>query len=247
MGSEFWFYSPNISPTSSLFPFPLPFRFHFLVLPPLSLHPKQYDTVRKKRETYLQVLICGLLVLLVHRPGGSLGKHPDRHEHRERHPDTEHRVSCYLPALAWRGKGTGAVGTERNVVCYMPHSLAIHLSPLNISPSRAPPFLCCLLYNKDGVPSQVGVDGEIQGKRRRESHTSLLLLQRQLSPVRLHPIPQRHPQIRLLLRRHALPSLLDVRQGRVGDGVRLSLLNGSYERCSGSGSSAQQAGSQHHG
>ena len=80
-------------------------------------------------------------------------------------------------------------------------------------------------------PRELGGVEQCMG-REEKSHTSLLLLQRQLSPVRLHPIPQRHPQIRLLLRRHALPSLLDVRQCRVGDGVRLSLLNrrhGSYD------------------
>lgn len=48
---------------------------------------------------------------------------------------------------------------------------------------------------------------------------SLLLSKRELSPVGLHPIPQRHPQLSLLLRRHGLPSLLDVGQRRIGDGV----------------------------
>ena len=52
-------------------------------------------------------------------------------------------------------------------------------------------------------------------------HTGLLLLQRQLVPVGLHAVPQRHPQLGLLLRRHRLPPLLDPGQGRVRDGVRV--------------------------
>jgi hypothetical protein len=50
------------------------------------------------------------------------------------------------------------------------------------------------------------------------SHTSLLFLRRQLGPINLHAIPQRHPQLGLFLRRHALPPLLDIRQRRVADG-----------------------------
>lgn len=55
-------------------------------------------------------------------------------------------------------------------------------------------------------------------------HTSLLLLESKLVPVSAHAIPQRHPQIGLLLRRHGLPSLLNVRKGRVGDSVSLASL-----------------------
>lgn len=56
--------------------------------------------------------------------------------------------------------------------------------------------------------------------------TSLLLLHGQLFPVGLHAVPKRHPQIGLLLGGHVLPSLLDVGEGRVGDGVGLAgLLN----------------------
>lgn len=52
--------------------------------------------------------------------------------------------------------------------------------------------------------------------------TSLLLLHGQLLPVSLHAVPKRHPQIGLLLRGHVLPSLLDVGEGWVGDGVGLA-------------------------
>jgi hypothetical protein len=52
--------------------------------------------------------------------------------------------------------------------------------------------------------------------------TSPLLLHGQLLPVGLHAVPKRHPQIGLLLRGHVLPSLLDVGERRVGDGVCLA-------------------------
>ena len=57
---------------------------------------------------------------------------------------------------------------------------------------------------------------------RRGIHTGLLLLQGQLLPVSLHAVPQRHPQIGLLLGRHVLPSLLDVGECRVGNGMCLA-------------------------
>ena len=41
-------------------------------------------------------------------------------------------------------------------------------------------------------------------------------------PINLHPIPQRHPQIRLLLRRHSLPPLLYTGQRRVRDRMSAS-------------------------
>jgi hypothetical protein len=53
----------------------------------------------------------------------------------------------------------------------------------------------------------------------RTQPTSFLLLKSQFGPVLLHAIPERHPEFGLFGRRHALPSLLDVGQGRVRDGV----------------------------
>lgn len=50
--------------------------------------------------------------------------------------------------------------------------------------------------------------------------TSLLLVHGHLVPVHFHAIPESHPQIGLLLRRHSLPPLLNVGESRVGDGVR---------------------------
>ena len=52
-----------------------------------------------------------------------------------------------------------------------------------------------------------------------ESRTGLLLLDSQLGPAALHAITQGHPQIGLLLQRHALPSLLNVGEGRLGQGL----------------------------
>ena len=58
-------------------------------------------------------------------------------------------------------------------------------------------------------------------------HTGLLLLQGHLGPVNLHAVSEGHPEVGLLLRRHGLPSLLNVGEGRVGDGVSASdLLSG---------------------
>lgn len=49
--------------------------------------------------------------------------------------------------------------------------------------------------------------------------TSFPLLQRKLMPVVLHPIPQCHPQLRLLLWGHNLPPLLNARQRRIRNRV----------------------------
>lgn len=48
-------------------------------------------------------------------------------------------------------------------------------------------------------------------------HTCFSLIQCQLVPIVLHPVPQRHPQISLLLWWHSLPSLLNLRERRVRD------------------------------
>ena len=63
----------------------------------------------------------------------------------------------------------------------------------------------------------------------RALRTSLLFLECQLLPIGLHAVTEGHPQIGLLLRRHVFPSLLDVGERRVGDGVRLAdlLLRGA--------------------
>lgn len=58
----------------------------------------------------------------------------------------------------------------------------------------------------------------------RALRTGLLLLQGHLLPIDLHTVPERHPQIGLLLRGHILPSLLDVGKCWVGDGMSLASL-----------------------
>lgn len=49
--------------------------------------------------------------------------------------------------------------------------------------------------------------------------TGLLLLEGQFVPVLLHAVAQSHPQLGLLGQGHTLPPLLDVGEGRVGNGV----------------------------
>jgi hypothetical protein len=49
--------------------------------------------------------------------------------------------------------------------------------------------------------------------------SSLLLLDSELAPAALHAVTQGHPEVGLLLEGHALPSLLDVGEGRLGNGV----------------------------
>ena len=56
-------------------------------------------------------------------------------------------------------------------------------------------------------------------KVRENKLTSLLLLDRQILPIALHAIAQGHPEVSLLLERHALPALLNVGQGGLRDGV----------------------------
>lgn len=64
-----------------------------------------------------------------------------------------------------------------------------------------------------------GRDGGIFAVEESLERTSFLLLEGQLGPVGLHAVTQSHPELGLLLEGHALPSLLDVGEGWVGDGV----------------------------
>lgn len=72
--------------------------------------------------------------------------------------------------------------------------------------------------------------------------TSLLLLQGQLSPIGLHAVAECHPHIGLLLRRHLLPPLLDVGEGRVGDCVDGAGLDGAGDDGRGARGGADGAG-----
>lgn len=77
--------------------------------------------------------------------------------------------------------------------------------------------------------------------------TGFLFLHSKLMPVGFHPIPQCHPQFRLLLWRHDLPSLLNACQRWVRDSVSYSmtpllLLNIKYaDWCGGLGESKRGA------
>lgn len=76
--------------------------------------------------------------------------------------------------------------------------------------------------------------------------SSLFLLHGQFLPVGLHAIPQSHPQVGLLLGRHVFPALLDVGQGRVGDGMRLADVLQLAGDGGGSGQSGGARGSRRH-
>ena len=64
-----------------------------------------------------------------------------------------------------------------------------------------------------------GRDGGIFAVEESLERTSFLLLEGKVGPAGLHAITQSHPELSLLLVRHALPSLLDVGEGWVGDGL----------------------------
>lgn len=76
------------------------------------------------------------------------------------------------------------------------------------------------------MPRRRKAHSERKTRQTDETHTGLLLRKCHLIPVDLHAISQRHPQIGLLLRGHALPSLLDIGERRVADGVCFPCLLG---------------------
>lgn len=56
------------------------------------------------------------------------------------------------------------------------------------------------------------------------ARTCFLLLHCQFIPIVLHSVPKGHPQVRLLLRWHRVPSRLNIRQCRVGNRVGFASL-----------------------
>lgn len=60
--------------------------------------------------------------------------------------------------------------------------------------------------------------GYYREEKRRE-RTGLLLLDGKLGPAALHAVTEGHPEVGLLLKGHALPSLLNVLERRVGQGL----------------------------
>ena len=100
---------------------------------------KEKEEKVRERQTYLQILIRRLLVLLIHRPGGSLGTHTNCYEQREGNPDAERGIASYLPAFAWWRQGAGTVGAEGDVVCCFPRQSSLP----NPQPSLPHPLLSC--------------------------------------------------------------------------------------------------------
>ena len=78
-------------------------------------HPKRPDI---EYETYLQILIRSLLVLLSHRIGRRSGEGSDSREDDERNTNTDSSVRSDFPALSRGRQGAGPVGPEGDVVCY---------------------------------------------------------------------------------------------------------------------------------
>jgi hypothetical protein len=170
---------PLLHPNFLLFPSPL-----------LSRNPKTRKQKRGKqgKRAYLQILIRGLLVLLVHGPRGSLRTHAYRDEQREADRDAERRVPGDLPAFAWRGQGAGPVGAEGDIVRCFP--LVLARSSLGFSLLVPIPEMRWEGAWEGGIVK--GSSKRKEGKEER-LRTGLLLLHRQLAPVHLHPVPERHP------------------------------------------------------
>lgn len=76
--------------------------------------------------------------------------------------------------------------------------------------------------------------------RQQKLLTGLLLVERQVMPAILHAVAQRHPQLSLLLHRHRLPSLLDVGERRVRNGVRRRRARRNGRRAAAAGTGAQE-------
>lgn len=102
-------------PPSKRSPLPSP-----LLSIPQTPKPAKQKRGKQGKGAYLQILVRGLLVLLIHGPRGSLRSHAYRDEQREAGRDAERRVAGDLPAFAWRGQGTGPVGAEGDIVRCFP-------------------------------------------------------------------------------------------------------------------------------
>jgi hypothetical protein len=155
------------------------------------------------------------------------GKHARESEDSERSTDDTGGEEEDVAALIRRGRSAGAVGTKGDVVCcrfrvvskmplsmeYRRFVMAAHSTHWCCGTTRVPP------------PENTNTSYECaqhESVPKKTVHTSFLLLHSHLLPVHLHAVPKRHPQVGLLLGRHVFPSLLDVGEGRVGNGVRLA-------------------------
>jgi len=182
-------------------------------------------------DTYLEVLVAGLLVLLSHGGRLAAGEEASETEEHTGCTDTQHDVHEDLGALTRRSLSAGTVrakcdpvscvsGLALKFVCYfVPYRIWDHVACIA---KKLFKLWCAGIDPADHSihiaifpPSSNGQDSR---------RTSLLLLQSELVPVGAHAIPQGHPQLGLLLGRHGLPSLLNVCKGRVGDSVCLARL-----------------------
>ena len=238
MGSEFCAYdSRDVSATTH--------SAYYLTTPPYGAsggERKEYEEGGKGIGvviTHLQVLVGSLLPLAVHGARRLAAELADDDEHDEASTNSNGSVQGDFPALSWGILSTGSVCTEGDVVsCSAGQYIRPHAC-------RSPMPFC---FNPSNcIPSR-------QMRARKENYflrTGLLLLVRQLRPVDLHAVAQRHPQVGLLLRGHGLPPLLDIGERRVGDGVGGSGLHRSQQRAAGPhccpGRATQDRRAQHRG
>jgi len=76
--------------------------------------------------------------------------------------------------------------------------------------------VCC--RNTRSIPERHAMRGACM------QHTCFLLVHCQFIPIVLHSVTKGHPQVRLLLRWHRVPSRLNIRQCRVGNSVGFASL-----------------------
>lgn len=180
----------------------------------------------------LEVLVGSLLPLARHGVWCGLGEHAHGSEDGQGGTEAGEDVEYDLFVLVGGRLRTRAVRAESNPVGYEAFASAslgwsIFVPHRRLGRDRQGPIgpdrcrSTCLRL--DGAPR--GALGSIGGNDDAAlglgggALTGLLLLEGQVGPVLLHAVAQSHPQLSLLLQRHALPPLLDVGQGRVGDGV----------------------------
>jgi hypothetical protein len=150
--------------------------------------------------SYPEILVRHLLILFGHCRGWWPCHHSCKGEDAKGDEEPNHGVAEDLHAFTWRGQGSRAVGAEGDIICC--HCRHVSQSSIKSLSIFLPITVRALLMS-------------IEALMELEGHTSFLLLQCQLGPVRFHSIPQGHPELRLLLRWHSLPSLLHVRERRV--------------------------------
>ncbi|KAL2276900.1 hypothetical protein FJTKL_00368 [Diaporthe vaccinii] len=154
---------------------------------------------RRRGLADLEVLVGSLLPLARHGVWWGLGEHAHGSEDGQGGTEAGEDVEYDLLVLVGGGLRTWAVRAESNPIGYEAFVSAF----VGWSVRMGRPAEVTMLRWGSGWCTLTG----------------LLLLEGQIGPVLLHAVAQSHPQLSLLLQRHALPSLLDVGQGRVGNGV----------------------------